>query len=564
MPMVELAVNHHVAAAQQHRIAGEAAAGGDADQRHQAAQPREAVERVELQAADRDRVGVAAAPAAAFREQHQRDAPLLGQLEDAVLLLVALLALRAGEHRVIVGHDGDATALRREMRAVDARHAHDQRIRLRRVDQGLQVGRAAAGGDHQRAILGEGTGVAQIGDVLACGPLVGAAAARHGIGPVLIARLGLARQHLREIRADLVEVDGACLLARRAGGIARLDEEQRMALEYGVAAADGQLAHHAADCGLDDVLHLHRFHHQHLLAGAHDLARRHVEADDRALHRCRQRHGPVGTGNVARLAGRCLDRGRRRLGRGAAALAMVEHGQWIAGIDARAGEARRRLRLLREIQTGVCVGAGCQQGREIFLDVARVGAAVSYVVVLQQALQEGDVGRHADDAELRQGAIGACHRIADLPGRAVHDHLGEQRIEAWIAAIAAIAEAIDANAGPARRLEGGESAAGRAHAAVRLHALHVDTHLQRHAARHRYLLLPQAQSVERGTAGDLELQVNQVETGHLLGHGVLDLQARIGLDEGDGCIVALALGIDQELEGAEAAKFDLRRHAQRR
>ena len=38
---------------------------------------------------------------------------------------------------------------------------------------------------------------------------------------------------------------------------------------------------------------------------------------------------------------------------------------------------------------------------------------------------------------------------------------------------------------------------------------------------------------------DLELRLHQIDAGDLLGHGVLDLQARIGLDEGDRRIVAM-------------------------
>jgi hypothetical protein len=44
-----------------------------------------------------------------------------------------------------------------------------------------------------------------------------------------------------------------------------------------------------------------------------------------------------------------------------------------------------------------------------------------------------------------------------------------------------------------------------------------------------------------------KLRLHQVDAPHFLGDGVLDLQARIGLDEEE--VVAL----DQELEGAEAA-----------
>src|SRR5262249_27360827 len=51
------------------------------------------------------------------------------------------------------------------------------------------------------------------------------------------------------------------------------------------------------------------------------------------------------------------------------------------------------------------------------------------------------------------------------------------------------------------------------------------------------------------TAGQKKLRFDEIDTPYLLGDGMLDLQARIGLDEEE------LLAIDQELEGAEAAVF---------
>ena len=65
-----------VAAAEQGGVAGEAAAGDDADQRHPAAQAREAGEGRDVQAGDDRHVDVARPAAAAFGEQHHRQ-PLL-------------------------------------------------------------------------------------------------------------------------------------------------------------------------------------------------------------------------------------------------------------------------------------------------------------------------------------------------------------------------------------------------------------------------------------------------------------------------------------------------------
>ena len=55
---------------------------------------------------------------------------------------------------------------------------------------------------------------------------------------------------------------------------------------------------------------------------------------------------------------------------------------------------------------------------------------------------------------------------------------------------------------------------------------------------------------QRFPAGNAQLRSDKVDTGHFLGHGVLDLETRVGLDEGQ---VRLVVGIDQELERAQAA-----------
>ena len=62
------------------------------------------VERAAVEPGDDRHVDVARAPAAALGEQHHRQPAPLGELEQAVLLEVVAHALRAGQHRVVVGH----------------------------------------------------------------------------------------------------------------------------------------------------------------------------------------------------------------------------------------------------------------------------------------------------------------------------------------------------------------------------------------------------------------------------------------------------------------------------
>ena len=46
---------------------------------------------------------------------------------------------------------------------------------------------------------------------------------------------------------------------------------------------------------------------------------------------------------------------------------------------------------------------------------------------------------------------------------------------------------------------------------------------------------------ERVTAGQLELKLNQIEPGDCFGDRVFDLQARIGLDKRERCLLAVVV-----------------------
>ena len=103
-----------------------------------------------------------------------------------------------------------------------------------------------------------------------------------------------------------------------------------------------------------------------------------------------------------------------------------------------------------------------------------------------------------------------------------------------------------------------ERAAAGLGRSVGRHGLHVDPELDRVAAR---CGLPDAGVVERRAAGEPQLRLHQVDARHFLGDGVLDLQARIGLDEAEEIRGRI---VDQELEGAEAAIVHGRGHRHRR
>ncbi len=138
MPIDEFLVA--ITTSQQPRIAGvagEAAAGVDAHQRRHAAQAPEDVEGHRVEAGHRLHVDVARPATAALGEEDQRNALLLDDLEQPVLLVMVVLALRAGQHRVVVMRHRDPAALRPEQRAVDPADAGDQPVGRRLLDQVL-------------------------------------------------------------------------------------------------------------------------------------------------------------------------------------------------------------------------------------------------------------------------------------------------------------------------------------------------------------------------------------------------------------------------------------------
>src|SRR5262249_28917355 len=62
--------------------------------------------------------------------------------------------------------------------------------------------------------------------------------------------------------------------------------------------------------------------------------------------------------------------------------------------------------------------------------------------------------------------------------------------------------------------------------------------------------------LQRRALRELDLGLHQIDTGYFLGHGVLDLQPRIRLDEYERLRPGAAGDVDQELEGAEVRVAD--------
>ena len=120
--------DNHVAAAEQGGVAGEAAPGHHAHQRHQAGQLGHADKGVAVEAGHADEIGITRPPAAAFGKQHQWQAPLLGQLQHAVGFLVVDHPLGTGEYRVVVGDAHAARGLAAERRGIHRADASNQAV----------------------------------------------------------------------------------------------------------------------------------------------------------------------------------------------------------------------------------------------------------------------------------------------------------------------------------------------------------------------------------------------------------------------------------------------------
>jgi len=192
-----------VGAAGDHGVAGEAAAGDHRDPWHQAGEPRPEREGARVEGGDDGIVGVARPTAATLGEEDDGEAQALDQLEEPVLLAVSEGALRAGQHRVVVGEHSARRGLAEEV-AVDTGRAGEQAVGRGAGDQVVDLAPAALGGDREAPVLDEGAGVDELVEVLPGRAPTGRVAALEGVGTGLVAGEGAPRQHLGEVRALLV------------------------------------------------------------------------------------------------------------------------------------------------------------------------------------------------------------------------------------------------------------------------------------------------------------------------------------------------------------------------
>jgi hypothetical protein len=125
-------------------------------------------------------------PGASLREQHDRKALLLGQLEHTVLLQVIHRALGARQHRVVVGHDRALCACVAEQVSVDTTDPSDHAIGRRALDQVLDRSAPSLRGNDQCTVLDERSVIDEVRDILARGALFRLTTLRNCLRPVLV------------------------------------------------------------------------------------------------------------------------------------------------------------------------------------------------------------------------------------------------------------------------------------------------------------------------------------------------------------------------------------------
>ena len=163
--------------------------------------------------------------------------------------------------------------------------------------------------------------------------------------------------------------------------------------------------------------------------------------------------------------------------------------------------------------------------------------------MVDQLFQERQVGRHAADTELTQRPIHAPCRFVGggSPGGDLDQQgvviAGDEGAGVGGAAVEPDAEAVGGVVGQDAAIVGNE---------VGFRVLGGDAALKGEAVEGDVLLSRHSGAADAMALGDANLSLDQIHARHFLGDGVLDLDARIDLDEIEGA----AVGIEQELDGA--------------
>ncbi|CDZ89351.1 Choline dehydrogenase [Rhodococcus ruber] len=324
-------------------------------------------------------------------------------------------------------------------------------------------------------------------------------------------------------------------------GLLELGEHR--ALGDGGARLDRQARDDTGLVRVDRVLHLHGLEHHDQVALGDLLALGDRDLDDGALHR----RGDRVTGGLAAVGAAALARLRLLAQRPAGRSATGAEGELTGQrhLDATAADldddVLPRQGLVLVLGRGRTAGVRLDGVLPLGFDPLGVDVELLAVPdergVLDDVPVERDHGGQAVDLELGQGAAGALERL--LPGLARDDQLGEHRVELPADDVALHHAGVDAHTRARGLAVHADRAGGRQEAAAGV--LAVDAELERVPARGRVL-----GDLELLAVGDAELLAHQVDARGLLGDRVLDLQAGVDLEEGDG------VALDQVLDRAGA------------
>ena len=166
--------------------------------------------------------------------------------------------------------------------------------------------------------------------------------------------------------------------------------------------------------------------------------------------------------------------------------------------------------------------------REMLADEGRRRLAGGELRMLQQADQEMPVGGRAQHDGVAQGLHQPRARF--LAVGAVGDHLGDHRIVEGRDREPVFHAVIDADARAGRRPPDIDAPGLRQEAGIGVLGIEADFD---GVARELHLLLGERQLL---AGRDLELPGDEVQAGDRLGHGMLDLQPRVHLEEVEGAV----------------------------
>mmetsp|Transcript_27834 Transcript_27834/g.79366 ORF Transcript_27834/g.79366 Transcript_27834/m.79366 type:complete len:602 (-) Transcript_27834:478-2283(-) len=218
----------------------------------------------------------------------------------------------------------------------------------------------------------------------------------------------------------------------------------------------------------------------------------------------------------------------------------VASGQHVTRAHLDLGYLAREGRLQREDRARAAACAGGLGSRQVELEVLNprgVHPTTSNVWVRKDPVQELFVHLEAVDHKVLDGLAGAAQRLR-VVGPA-HDELGDHRVVRRDRLRAGGHRAVDAHASGLAVL-GHPAAAAWQQAHPHLDGDPVDPQQ----------LLSDAQVAERPSGGYTELQLYQVQPGHLLRDGVLHLDARVQLQKVEPGLWVRQLALDEEFHGA--------------